>query len=193
MSIKEKLLKLTTEARNKLLGWYGNVRKNPLAAAFSLLIMIGAFLLGNFSGNYYLANKDKILNFITTSQKTEKGAKETFVVGENKAEIPGEDATSEEKATFSRFLYANASEKREIDISDCGSVSPKVVRIKKGENLTFINSGADDRRITIVDTDLVVAPQKTKSIPASFGEGSGIFGVRCDTFTHASFILVDAE
>lgn len=161
----------------------------PINIAFAVLIAI-AFILGNAVGNVFISKKSEVveggrqdLKKVSPSSSPNKPV--------NLSDVPGADASDEEKAAFAKNIHEMAQEKSEVAVSEC-SFLPKAVRVREKSSLTFVNSDSVEHAITIVKKTIRIPAGGKETVVAQFEHGPGLYGIRCDEKEMAGFIELTA-
>ncbi|MEK9157849.1 MAG: hypothetical protein AAB638_01535 [Patescibacteria group bacterium] len=99
---------------------------------------------------------------------------------------PSANASQTEKSNFATKLRTLAVSTNSVDIGKNCSMSPSMISVKSGYNLTFKNIDTADHGLNISEQIKLPAGKET-TIKAVF-KGPGVYGINCDGANIVGFI-----
>ena len=168
----------------------------------SIVASIGLIGLAFFVTTSFPQNpaEPSLENNESSSENTEQpqGESERLLAGNLSAEEkailspPSSNASDSAKDEHTRLVLSVAKETGRIALEDC-TVSPLVLRIKRGESFVVTNFDRVSHALFISSANQYsLDPDQTKEIVADFG-GGGIYGYGCDSSTKAIGMILLTE
>lgn len=89
------------------------------------------------------------------------------------------NASPEQRTVFAKLIHESAQEVNQMIINEC-VFFPLIARVKEGSSFSFINKDTNERRVRILD-EYVIPGGQTKTITVQFKNGTGIYGIMCNS------------
>ena len=173
--------------------YFKKIPATYLRVIIIVLFFFVAFFTGNRIGNKILSGKTPpIDDLLTNENNTSPSSLPKIIEAAGLPKAPPPNASDSEKSSFSRIVHEKAETSTAVTINKNCTLTPNLIRVPEGSQLTFYNKDMTLHRVVIGIDATEIKQNEKKIITAQFMNGAGIYGIVCDD-TASGFIDVEPK